>query len=103
VPLALLDDYLGRLDPHPGHGRALISRYFTRPLLDLLDIGVYTIGLRAEIPPTPPLRHLGLHGATGMLVPPGAQSLLKLAAARELTTLDGEAIVPVLLSVQGHV
>jgi hypothetical protein len=51
VPLALLDDYLGRLDPPPGHGRALISRYLTRPLLDLTDIGVYTIGLRAEIAP----------------------------------------------------
>ncbi len=61
VPLTLFDDYLGRLDPGPGQGRALVSRYFTRPLLDLTDIGVYTIGLRAEIAPTPRLCHLGLH------------------------------------------
>jgi hypothetical protein len=38
VPLGLFDTYLGRLDPQPGHGGALISRYFTQPLLDLTDI-----------------------------------------------------------------
>jgi hypothetical protein len=69
VPLALLDDYLGRLDPQPSQGRALISRYLTRPLLDLTDIGVYTIGLRAEIVPTPRLLHLRLHSEAGMLLP----------------------------------
>jgi hypothetical protein len=60
VPIGLLDDYLGRLEPQPDSGRALIRRYFTRPLLDLTDIGVYTIGVRAEIIPTPRLRHLEL-------------------------------------------
>jgi hypothetical protein len=45
--------YLGRLDPQPGHGSALISRYFTQPLLDLVDIGIYAIGLRAEVAPSP--------------------------------------------------
>src|SRR6266545_342875 len=102
LPIALFDTYLGRLDPRPGHGRALISRYFTRPLLDLVDIGVYTIGLRAEVTPTPRLCHLKLHSLAGMLPPPDSQSLLSLAAAGALTTLDSDAVVPVLLSIQGH-
>jgi hypothetical protein len=102
LPIALFDTYLGRLEPRPGHGRALISRYFIRPLLDLVDIGVYTIGLRAEVTPTPRLRHLKLHGLAGMLPPPGRQSLLSLAAAGALTMLDGDRAVPVLLSIQGH-
>lgn len=102
LPIALFDIYLGRLYPRPGHGRALISRYFTRPLLDLIDIGVYTIGLRAEVTPTPRLRHLKLHSLAGMLPPPDSQSLLSLAAAGALTTLDEDRAVPVLLSIQGH-
>src|SRR5262249_27485770 len=102
LPIALLDNYLGRLDPRPGHGRALISRYFSRPLLNLVDIGVYTIGLRAEVAPTPRLRHLELHNTAGMLPPPDSQSLLSLAAEGALTTLDGDAVVPVLLSIQGY-
>jgi hypothetical protein len=102
VPLALFDDYLGRLDPGPGQGRALVSRYFTRPLLDLTDIGVYAIGLRAEIVPTPRLRHLGLHSAAGMLSPRDGRSLLEHAAAGTLTILEGDAVVPALLSIQGQ-
>jgi hypothetical protein len=102
VPLTLLDVYLGRLDPQPGHGQALISRYFTRPLLDLTDLGVYTIGLRAEVTPTPRLRHLGLHSTVGMLLPAENCSLLQLAAAGQLTTLEGDVAVAVRLSVQGH-
>jgi hypothetical protein len=35
VPLGLLDTYVGRLDPKPAQGHALMSRYFTRPLLDM--------------------------------------------------------------------
>ena len=81
VPIGLLDDYLGRLEPQPDSGRALISRYFTRPLLDLTDIGVYTIGLRAEIIPTPRLRHLELCSEAGMLPLPDTRSLLVQAAA----------------------
>jgi hypothetical protein len=102
VPLALLDDYLGRLDPQPGHGRALISRYLTRPLLDLTDVGVYTIGLRAEISPSPRLRHLGLYNQAGMLPPADNRSLLISAVTGTLTTLEGDAVVAVLLSVQGR-
>jgi hypothetical protein len=102
VPLALFDDYIGRLDPLPGQGRALISRYLTRPLLDLTDIGIYTIGLRAEVVPTPRLRHLGLHNAEGMLPPHGSRALLEQAAADTLTTLVDGVMMPVLLSVQGQ-
>jgi len=101
VPLGLLDDYVGRLDPQPSHGHALISRYFTRPLLDLTDIGVYTIGLRAEIAPTPRLSHLRLYEVGGMAVPVDGQSLLELAAADQLTTIVGDAIAVVQLSIQG--
>ncbi len=103
VPLALFDDYLGRLDPQAGQGAALVSRYFTQPLLDLTDIGAYTIGLRAEIMPTPRLRHLGLHSAIGMLPPLDGRSLLEQAAASMLTTLVGDVKVSVLPSIQGQV
>jgi hypothetical protein len=102
VPLALFDSYIGRLDPQPGSGQALISRYLTRPLLDLTDIGVYTIGLRAEVVPTPRLCHLGLHSAEGMLSPLGNRALLEQVAAGTLTTLVDGVMIPVLLSVQGQ-
>jgi hypothetical protein len=103
VPLALFDAYIGRLEPQSGLGRALISRYLTRPLLDLTDIGVYAIGLRAEIEPTPRLCHLGLHSAAGMLPPQDNRSLLQQAAAGALTTLVDDVMMPVLLSVQGQI
>ncbi len=102
VPLGLFDNYLGRLDPQPGHGSALISRYFTQPLLDLTDIGIYTIGLRAEVASSPRLRHLGLQTAAGMLKPADSRSLLAQANSRQLTTLEGERVVAVLPSVHGH-
>jgi hypothetical protein len=98
----LLDDYVGRLDPQPGQRHALMSRYFTRPLLDLTDIGVYAIGLRAEVAPTPRLRHLGLHAVTGVTAPADGQSLMQLAAAGQLTTLVDNAIAAVHLSAQGQ-
>jgi hypothetical protein len=102
VPLSLFDDYLGRLDPQPGHGSALISRYFTQPLLDLTDIGIYTIGLRAEVASSPRLCHLGLQTAAGMLKPADGRSLLALANSGQLTTLEDDLVVAVLLSVHGH-
>jgi hypothetical protein len=102
LPVTLLDDYLGRLEPQPGPGRALISRYFTQPLLDLVDIGVYTIGLRAEVAPTPRLRHLGLHQTAGMFPPSDTRALLALAAVGTLTTLEDDGVTAVQLSIQGH-
>jgi hypothetical protein len=102
VPLGLFDTYLGRLDPQPGHGGALISRYFTQPLLDLTDIGIYTIGLRAEVAPSPRLRHLGLQTTAGMLQPADDRSLLSQANSQQLTTLEGDMVVTVRLSVHGH-
>jgi hypothetical protein len=102
VPIGLLDDYLGRLEPQPNTGRALISRYFTRPLLDLTDIGVYTIGLRAEITPTPRLQHLGLCNEAGMLPLPDNYSLLTQAAAGVLTIYVDDATVALYLSVHGY-
>jgi hypothetical protein len=102
VPIGLLDDYLGRLEPQPDSGRALIRRYFTRPLLDLTDIGVYTIGVRAEIIPTARLRHLELCSEAGMLPLPDTRSVLVQAAAGELTTCVADATVEVRLSVHGY-
>ncbi len=102
VPIGLLDDYLGRLEPQPDSGRALLSRYFTRPLLNLTDIGVYTIGLRAEITPTPRLQHLELCSEAGMLPLPDIRSLLAQAAAGTLTTYVDDATIAVRLSVHGY-
>jgi hypothetical protein len=102
VPIGLLDDYLGRLEPQPDSGRALVCRYFTRPLLDLADIGVYTIGLRAEITPTPRLQHLNLCNEAGMLPLLDTQSLLTQAAAGVLTTYVDDATVAIRLSVHGY-
>jgi len=102
VPLSLFDDYLGRLDPQPGQGSALISRYFTQPLLDLTDIGIYTIGLRAEVASSPRLCHLGLQTAAGMLKPVDGRSLMAQANSRQLTTLEDDNVIAVLLSVHGH-
>src|SRR5262249_17079433 len=102
VPLGLLDIYVGRLDPKPGQGHALLSRYFTQPLLDMTDIGVYVIGLRAEVAPTPRLLHLGLHAAAGVTAPADALTLMELAAAGQLCTLVDDVIVAVHLSIQGQ-
>ncbi len=102
LPLGVLDDYVGRLDPQPGQRHALISRYFTRPLLDLADIGVYVIGLRAEITPTPRLRHLGLHTVAGVTAPADGQSLIRLAATGQLTSIVDNSIATVHLSFQGQ-
>jgi hypothetical protein len=103
VPIGLLDDYIGRLEPRPDPGRALISRYLTRPLLDLVDIGVYTIGLRAEIRPTSRLQHLDLCNEAGMRALPTTESLLSQAAAGTLTTWAADTTVVVGLSVHGYV
>jgi hypothetical protein len=102
VPLGLLDTYVGRLDPKPGQDHALVSRYFTRPLLDLTDMGVYVVGLRAEVAPTPRLLHLGLHALAGVTLPADEQSLMELAAAGQLSTLVADVIVGVGLSFQGQ-
>lgn len=102
VPLGLLDTYVGRLDPQPGQSHALVSRYFTRPLLDLTDMGVYVVGLRAEVAPTPRLLHLGLHALAGVTVPADEQSLMELAEAGQLSTLLDDVLVAVRLSVQGQ-
>lgn len=101
VPLALLDGYLGRLDPQPGHTRAVISRYLTRPLLDLTDVGVYTVGLRAEVTPTLRLQHLGLADRAGMRSPLTSEELLSQATRGHLTTRDSDAVVVVSPSALG--
>jgi cellulose biosynthesis protein BcsQ len=98
----LFDDYLGRLDPQLGHRRALISRYLSWPLLDLTDIGVYTIDRRVEIPMTPRLCHLGLHATTGMHPLPPSGSLLARAARGQLTTIDDGSAVVVELTALGQ-
>lgn len=102
VPLDLFDGYIGRLDPRPGQCPALISRYFNRPLLDLTDVGVYVVSLRAEVVPILRLQHLGLHGAAGVTMPVEPQSLMALAATGRLTTNVGDVISSVSLSFQGQ-
>jgi hypothetical protein len=102
VPVGLFDTYLGRLDPRPGHRRALISRYLTRPLLTLTDIGVYTIGLRAEVAPADRLQQLHLQSNAGMSPPAPSEDLLARAVSGALTiTLDG-LTVAVGLTMQGY-
>src|SRR5262249_39808001 len=102
VPLGLLDTYIGRLDPKPGQCHAVVSRYFTRPLLDLTDIGVYVIGLRAEVAPTSRLLHFGLYAAAGVTAPADALSLMEQATAGRLTTLGGAPIGAAHLRVPGR-
>jgi hypothetical protein len=103
VSVGLFDTYLGRLDPRPGHRRAVVSRYLTRPLLTLTDIGVYTIGLRAEVASTERLQQLQLQSDAGMSPPPPSEDLLARAASGALTiTLDG-MMVAVGLTMQGYV
>jgi hypothetical protein len=62
---------------------------------------VYAIGLRAEITPTPRLRHLELCSEAGMLPLPDTLFLLAQAAASALTTRIDDASVAVHLSVHG--
>jgi hypothetical protein len=69
----------------------------------LADIGVYVIGLRAEVTPTPRLRHLGLHTVAGVTAPANGQSLIELAAVGQLTTIVDNAIAVVHLSFQGQI
>src|SRR6185295_6070569 len=76
VPLALLDITLGQLKPQDGRAPAIINRYLSHPLLDLADIGTYTIRLRTHTPPTARLAYLGLTTETL----PSQRALLKLAA-----------------------
>lgn len=84
-------------------GSALISRYVTRPLLSPpTNIGVYVVGLRAEVTPAPQLRHLGLQSDAGMLSPPDDRQLLSLAACGQLTTLIDEVPIGIGLTVQGY-
>jgi hypothetical protein len=102
VPLALLDTYLGRLDTQPGHTPAVISRYFTRPLLDLTDIGVYTIALRAEVTTTARLQHLGLVGSVENRLLSTPEELLHQAVQGSLTTYDGATEIRVFPSPLGY-
>ena len=70
---------------------AIINRYLTHPLLDLADIGTYTIRLRTLVSPTARLIHLGLTTETL----PSQRALLKLAADGMLTTLIGDTPIHV--------
>ena len=55
----LLDMYMGRLDPHPVH-QAHVTRYLTRQLLGLADVGAYARALAGFEATTPQLTRLGL-------------------------------------------
>ena len=98
VPLQLLDTTLGQLKPQLGRAPAIINRYLTHPLLDLADIGTFTIRLRTLVPPTARLMHLGLTTET---LPP-QRALLKLAADGVLTTLIGDIPTRVSLTAWGY-
>jgi hypothetical protein len=102
IPFALLDTYIGRLETRPGQLRGLISRYFTRPMLDLTDVGVFTISLRCEIEPTPRLIHLGLVHQHGLLVLPDWSTLLTKVERGELTTIHEGKPIQIHLSMQGR-
>ncbi|MDZ4717062.1 MAG: hypothetical protein SH847_01225, partial [Roseiflexaceae bacterium] len=88
VPLALFDDYLGRLVPHAATP-ADHSSWWDRLLLDGGDVGSWMIGLRHPGTSTPRLTHLGIAGTILL-------TLDELRARQEsgtLTTLDNQVTV----------
>jgi hypothetical protein len=90
VPVTLLDIYLAWLEPHAGRGHARISRYFVRPLFNLVDVGAYTIGLRLEHTPTAQLTHLELVVNSAYPEVPDVLTLISRAAAGLLTVIDDD-------------
>lgn len=89
VPTELLDTYLGRLDPQPGRRPAPITRYFDRPLLDLLDIGVYALCNLVVAVPTQRLAALDLV-SEGAPLPPGPVDDLLAQAAHGALLADAD-------------
>ncbi|MBX0331246.1 hypothetical protein K2Z83_26715 [Oscillochloris sp. ZM17-4] len=102
VPLDLLDTYLGRIDPQSGRTPALITRYFDRPLIGLVDIGVYAISQITTITPTKALLALGLLGEDGPQPPQPLADLLATTADGQLPIGDATGDSTIRLSIQGR-
>ncbi len=89
VPLALLDGYVGRIDPQPGRTPALVTRYVDAPLITLHDLGTYALATIARIEPSERLCAIGLF-VDGLPQPP--RPLVELAKTRPCD----EAVKPTL-------
>ena len=75
LDLRLLDLYMGRLRPHPTRP-ALITRYITKPLLNLRDVGAYALTLNSIPTTTPGLEQWGLVQAGECVPLPSDHALL---------------------------
>ncbi|MEN9935867.1 MAG: hypothetical protein RLZZ387_2446 [Chloroflexota bacterium] len=84
----LLDLYLGKLTPHPAH-RAAVTRYLTRPLLSLADVGAYARALAGLSGDSPALVRLGLL-RSGRAVPPSDDALAR--ASQLALAMDAPAL-----------
>lgn len=91
LDVRLLDTYMGRLVPHATR-KAVITRYLTRPLLRLRDIGTYALAL-VDIPgTTAPLQHYQLlRGGQAQPLPTDA-TILAQASQQTLEHPDGPAL-----------
>lgn len=88
----LLDLCMGRLRPHGTH-RAVVERYFTRPLLGLRDIGLYALALAGVPVQSDTLAGLGLLTTDGSPLPlPDDRTVLAVASQRAAREQDGPAL-----------
>ena len=104
LPTALIDIYIGQLQPVSCRKPAAIRRYFSIPLLKIDDIGSYALQRHfASNEPTERLRHLHLVKFNGVHNPLSSRELITQAQAGTLTTLDGDGnAVLVSCRDQGH-
>ncbi|MEN9934668.1 MAG: hypothetical protein RLZZ387_1247 [Chloroflexota bacterium] len=101
VATDLIDHLIGRLDPKAGRTPAVITRYFTVPLLSPADLGAYALAWHVTTTaPTPSLQALGLLTCAGDTprAPRPLADLLQIAASGRLH-LSGDA--PIRPSVHG--
>ncbi|MEN9937183.1 MAG: hypothetical protein RLZZ387_3762, partial [Chloroflexota bacterium] len=93
----VIDRLIGRLDPKAGRLPAVITRYFTAPLLAPADLGAYALAWHVTTTaPTPRLQALGLLGAAGDTprAPRPLRELLQAAADGRLRFDDRPATLP---------
>lgn len=83
LPQALLDHYIGRLEPHALRG-AHVTRYISEPLLSLSDVGAYALAIAGYQASRPALQSLGLIVDGQRLALPGLEELLALVSQRRL-------------------
>lgn len=83
---ALLDVYIGRLEPHELH-TAEVERYWSEPYIGLRDVAVYVKGLQGTATSDPPLEALGLmRNGQSVPLPARTSDVLALLSQRALWT-----------------